>query len=65
MNATDAWLSGVDGGQKGILMPADPRPGTPRFTEAKVPGEGTATAQVVEDRSADLRPLQVLRGRRS
>jgi len=48
VNATDAWLSGVNGGQKGILMTADPKPGA-SFTEAKVPGEGTATAQVVKN----------------
>ena len=48
VNATDAWLAGVNGGGKGILMPADPKTGTPRYTEAKVPGEGAATAQVVK-----------------
>ena len=48
VNATDAWLDGVKGGEKGILMPADPRTGTPRYTEANVPGEGAATAQVVK-----------------
>jgi len=48
VNATDAWLTGVNGGAKGILMPANPTTGTPSFTEAKVPGEGTATAEVVK-----------------
>ena len=48
VNAADAWLDGVNGGEKGILMPADPRTGTPSYTEAKVPGEGAATAQVVK-----------------
>jgi hypothetical protein len=48
VNATDAWLTGVKGAEKGILMPADPKTGTPRYTQAKVPGEGVATAQVVK-----------------
>jgi hypothetical protein len=46
VNASDAWLSGVQGAEKGILMPADPRTGSPSFTEAKVPGEGATTAEV-------------------
>jgi hypothetical protein len=48
VNATDAWLSGIKGAAKGILMPADPKTGTPRFTQAIVPGEGAATAQVAK-----------------
>lgn len=48
VNATDAWLTGVNGGEKGTLMPADPRSGT-SFTEAKVPGEGATTAEVAKN----------------
>jgi hypothetical protein len=46
VNASDAWLSGVDGARKGILVPADPKLGSPPFAMAHVPGEGTDTAQV-------------------
>jgi hypothetical protein len=48
VNSTDAWLSGVRGGRSGILMPAAPRPGSPSFTEAFVPGEGAAVGKVVK-----------------
>jgi hypothetical protein len=62
VNATDAWLAGVDGGAKGILMPADPRTGTPSFTEAKVPGEGTATAEVVKTGQQTCVPFKCYTG---
>ncbi len=43
----DAWLAGVKGGEPGILMPADPRTGTPPFSIARPPGEDGDVAQVV------------------
>ena len=46
VNASDAWLSGVNGAEKGILVPGDPKAGSPPFVQARVPGEGTDTAQV-------------------
>jgi hypothetical protein len=46
VNASDAWLSGVKGAQKGILVPADPKVGSPPFVQARVPGEGTDTGEV-------------------
>jgi hypothetical protein len=48
VNSTDAWLSGVDGGKAGMLMPANPQVGMAPFTQADVPGEGAATAEVVK-----------------
>lgn len=47
VNFTDAWLSGVKGGKAGILVPGHPQVGA-QFTQAVVPGEGTATARVVK-----------------
>ncbi|MEO7982291.1 MAG: hypothetical protein ABI807_15530 [Sporichthyaceae bacterium] len=44
----DAWLAGVKGGEPGILMPADPRTGTPPFSIARPPGEDGDVAQVVK-----------------
>jgi hypothetical protein len=46
VNASDAWLDGINGAQAGILMPADPKTGTPAFTEDTVPGVEAPTAQV-------------------
>src|SRR5436190_14056104 len=37
VNASDAWLAGVNGAKPGILMPARPQPGHP-FTQDVVPG---------------------------
>lgn len=48
VNATDAWLGGVKGAKSGILLPGTPKVGTPAFTQAVVPGEGTARAKVVK-----------------
>jgi hypothetical protein len=47
VNFTDAWLSGVKGGRGGVLVPGHPRVGV-KFTQAVVPGEGTATAVVTK-----------------
>ncbi len=38
VNATDAWLAGVSGATPGILMLADPQPGTPEYTRVGDPG---------------------------
>lgn len=48
VNATDAWLGGVKGAKAGMLIPGAPKAGTPSYTQAVVPGEGTATAKVVK-----------------
>lgn len=46
VNFTDAWLSGVKGGRAGILVPGKPEKGVV-FTQAEVPGEGSADGEVV------------------
>jgi hypothetical protein len=48
VNASDAWLDGINGAQGGILMPADPKTGTPAFPEDTVPGIEAPTAQVAK-----------------
>jgi hypothetical protein len=48
VNSTDAWLSGINGARWGTLVPGIPRVDSPSFTQAVVPGEGTATARVVK-----------------
>lgn len=39
VNAEDAWLAGVKGSKPGILMPADPKTGTPPYYQAQTPDE--------------------------
>ena len=48
VNANDAWLAGVRGARPGILMLAAPKVGSPKNTQAYVPGEGSATAKVAK-----------------
>ncbi len=58
VNATDAWLGGVKGARSGMLLPASPRAGTPAYTQAVVPGEGSATAKVVKIGERTCVPLR-------
>ena len=60
VNATDAWLTGVDGAKPGILMPADPRTGTPPYFVERPPGgdEEEAVAQVVEAGKSQCVPFK-------
>lgn len=58
VNANDAWLAGVRGGQAGILMPANPATGTPKFVEAVVPGEGAATGRVLKTGQKECVPFR-------
>ncbi len=46
INATDGWLAGVRGAKPGVLMLAAPVVGSPKYSQATVPGEGSATAKV-------------------
>jgi hypothetical protein len=46
VNATDGWLAGVRGAKPGVLMLASPVVGSPEYSQATVPGEGSATAKV-------------------
>jgi hypothetical protein len=47
VRASDSWLSGVDGAQPGIIMPADPRPGDEYRQEYYPPGEALDEAHVI------------------
>ena len=58
MNASDAWLAGVNGAKPGILMPADPQTGTPPFTEDTVPGIESPTAQVAKTGQSQCVPFK-------
>lgn len=48
VNANDAWLTGTDGANAGLLMPANPTKRTPPWVLEDIPGEGTSTAQVAK-----------------
>jgi hypothetical protein len=60
VNATDAWLAGVKGAKPGILMQADPRPGSPPYFVAQPPGgeEEVDVAQVVEAGQSQCVPFK-------
>jgi hypothetical protein len=47
VKASDSWLSGVDGGKPGIIMPADPQPGDRYRQEYYPPGEALDEAHVL------------------
>jgi hypothetical protein len=57
VNATDAWLAGVNGAKAGVLMEAHPKKGD-SFLQATVPGEGSAIAQVVKTGSSKCVPFK-------
>jgi hypothetical protein len=48
LNASDAWLAGIDGAISGLYMPAAPERGTPPFDQTSIPGGEQSTAQVVK-----------------
>jgi len=48
VNANDGWLSGVGTAKKGILMLADPRAGSPTYSQGVIPGEGEPKATVAK-----------------
>jgi hypothetical protein len=47
VKASDSWLSGVDGAQPGIIMPADPQPRDKYRQEYYPPGEALDEANVL------------------
>jgi hypothetical protein len=47
VNATDGWLTGLNGARSGILMKARPKKGM-SYLEATVPGEGAAVSEVIK-----------------
>jgi hypothetical protein len=48
VNATDAWLAGVNGATAGVLMMAKPKPGMPGYVQARIPGREILTAEVAK-----------------
>jgi hypothetical protein len=48
VNATDAWLAGVNGAIPGVAMMADPKKGTPGYIQASIPGRETIHAEVAK-----------------
>jgi hypothetical protein len=48
VNATDAWLAGVNGATAGVAMMADPKEGMPSYVQAKIPGREILTAEVAK-----------------
>jgi hypothetical protein len=58
VNASDAWLAGVNGAKPGVLMPADPQTGTPPFSEDTVPGIEAPTAQVAKTGQSQCVPFK-------
>jgi len=61
VNASDAWLDGINGAKAGVLMPADPQPGTP-FTEDTVPGVESPSAQVAKTGQSQCVPFKCYKG---
>jgi hypothetical protein len=47
VRASDSWLAGVKGGEPGIIMPGDPRPGDAYRQEYYPPGEALDEARVL------------------
>ncbi|MEK6272485.1 MAG: hypothetical protein AABM42_07535 [Actinomycetota bacterium] len=58
VNASDAWLAGVNGATPGVLMLADPQPGTPEYTESAIPGGEVSTSQVAETGQSQCVPFK-------
>jgi hypothetical protein len=48
VNATDAWLAGVNGATAGVLMMARPKVGMPGYVQARIPGHEILTAEVAK-----------------
>jgi len=62
VNSTDAWLSGVGQGRWGVLVPGAPKVGAASFSQAFVPGEGTARAKVVKTGQRTCVPFRCFTG---
>jgi hypothetical protein len=48
VNATDAWLAGVNGAIPGVIMMADPKKGMPAYLQDSIPGRETVHAEVAK-----------------
>jgi hypothetical protein len=58
VNASDARLSGVEGAEPGILVPGNPREGTPAYSQGTAPGEAPGSAQVVKTGESNCVPFK-------
>jgi hypothetical protein len=58
VNASDAWLAGVNDAAPGILMLADPQVGTPEYSESTVPGGEVSSSQVAETGQSQCVPFK-------
>jgi len=61
-SVTDAWLAGVNGALAGILMPADPHPGTTPWVIAKPPGADAEVAEAVQTGQSHCVPSRCYSG---
>ncbi len=62
VSVRDAWLAGVNGGQAGMLMPGNPRLGTPPWFIAKPAGADPDVAQVVRTGQSHCVPFRCFTG---
>ena len=58
VNATDAWLAGVNGAIPGVAMMADPKKGMPGYIQASIPGRETIHAEVAKVGERKCVPLK-------
>jgi hypothetical protein len=56
VKASDSWLSGVNGGEPGIIMPADPQPGDLYRQEYYPPGKALDEARVLSRNGSVMVP---------
>lgn len=57
VSAIDTWLSGTRGARAGVLVQADPRPGTPPYKVAQPDAEEGDVAEVLKTRSRRCVPF--------
>ncbi len=60
--SADAWLAGTAGAKPGLMMRADPRTGTPPYTQEDIPGIAASTAQVVKADQSKCVPFKCYKG---
>src|SRR4051812_46059514 len=58
VRASDSWLSGINGGQPGIIMPGHPKPGDAYRQEYYPPGQALDEARVLNLHGATSVPYQ-------
>jgi hypothetical protein len=58
VNASDAWLGGVNGAQPGLLMLADPQVGTAAYSERTLPGGEVTSSKVVDTGGSQCVPFK-------